>query len=410
MNVSFPIRQFLRRLIMFSLLTAVLALPACGGLGLTKSVNDSAYFYRLTARYTHGEEPIDVDVVVGCSVRVTEYRGGDSGFLAAIYPRFYVQRTRDGHEIMQNLPLICRGETTENGLIPADFLPGVIWFEKASDRRFGIAYVSEDAFESPNGKLKFHGASVRKATLAEWEAFLKRAAGNEGFRERYYTPGLRAGDAARVRASRGADIEAASSILDCRGVRRYELSEAARAEVRRYWPADRPRYWASKGGKSEAFQALMRLERATPTFANGFRYQQHFTGAAYDYAGFPTRTRGGMAYSKSFKLVPPELFPMRWDLGIPWIFNDRVAASSYVGVDVDVATGPGKGFFYCYKPVSPSAGLYEILPDIRSRTAQIRVDGQVVSAPEPKRWNEPPRTFFENDRYMYELGGWGAWP
>ena len=82
---------------------------------------------------------------------------------------------------MQILPLIGRGETTENRRVPEDFLPGIIWFEKAGDRRFGIAHVSEDAFENPKGKLKFHGATVQRATRAEWEKFRERAAGNEGF-------------------------------------------------------------------------------------------------------------------------------------------------------------------------------------------------------------------------------------
>lgn len=402
--------QLRQKFLLVTLCAAILMTSACGGTGVTESVNDSAYFYRLQASYSHGEEPIDVDVVVGCSVRVTEYRGGESGFLAAIFPRFYVQETRDGHEIMQILPLICRGETTENGLIPADFLPGVIWFEKAGDRRFGIAHVSEDAFENPNGKLKFHGASVRKATLAEWEAFRKRASGNEGFRERYYTPALRANDAARVRASRGADFEAASSALDCHGVRRYELSVAAQAEVRKYWPANRPRYWSNKSGNSEPLDALLRLERITPIFANGIRFDQHFTSAAYSYAGFPTRSRGGVAYSKSFRLAPPEFFPMRSDRGIPWVFSNRVVGAAFIGLDVDIAAGPGKGFFYCYGTISRAAGSDEILPDIRSRNAQIRVDGLVVYTPSPRRWHELPPTFFENDQYFYQTGPWAAWP
>ena len=181
-------------------------------------------------------------MVVGCSVRVTKSRGGDSGFLAAIFPRFYVQQTRDGHEVMQILPLICRGETTENGLIPADFLPGIIWFEKAGDRRFGIAHVSEDAFENPKGKLKFHGATVQRATQAEWEAFRKRAAGNEGFRERYYNIDLGGNDAQRIVASGGTDLEAGAGILSCFGAHRYELSAVARSQMRKYWPADRPRF------------------------------------------------------------------------------------------------------------------------------------------------------------------------
>jgi hypothetical protein len=125
-------RHLQQILLSIAVLAAVLILSSCGGTGVTKSVNDSAYFYRLQAQYSHGDEPIDIDVVVGCSVRVTESRGGDSGFLAAIFPRFYVQQTRDGHEVMQILPLICRGQTTKNGRVPPDFLPGIIWFDKGA--------------------------------------------------------------------------------------------------------------------------------------------------------------------------------------------------------------------------------------------------------------------------------------
>jgi hypothetical protein len=251
---------------------------------------------------------------------------------------------------------------------------------------------------------------VTKATQAEWEAFQKRVAGNEGFRERYYNGKLRVGDAARVQASRGEDIEAASSLLACRGVNRYELSEAARVEVRKYRPADNPRFWTGKPADSNAYAALMNLEKTTPIFVDGYRYQQHFTAGAYTYRGFPTRARGGVAGRIGDGWVPPEMFPVRWDRGVPWIFSERVATSPNIGFDVEIETGPGKGFFYCYKSIFPWAGLYEIVPDIRSRTGQTRVDGQVVQTPVTNGWDSPPRIFFETDRYMYRMGQWNAWP
>lgn len=395
-------------LLILAALATILALPGCGGMGVTKSVNDSAYFYRLQAKYSHDGEPIDIDVVVGCSVRTTDYRGGDSGFLAAIFPRLYYQETRDGHEVMQILPSICRGETTANGLIPADFLPGIIWFEKAGDRRFGIAHVSEDAFENPNGKLKFHGATVRKATLAEWNAFRKRAAGNEGFRERYYKNGFRRGEAERIIASRGADIDAGSASLGCHGVHRHELSPAARAEVRKSWPAGRPRFWMAEKDEVWAWNAVKKLEKTTPIFSNGFRLQQHATH--YRYKGFATRARGGEAYAKSRRHVPPEFFPLQWDRGVPWIFSDRVTRSPYLGADVDLQNGRNKGFFYCFRRLTPSSGLESVLPDVRDRHGQTRVDGDVVWTTAQATWNWVPRTFFQDDRYLYRIMEWSAWP
>jgi hypothetical protein len=293
-------------------------------------------------------------------------------------------------------------------LIPADFLPGIIWFEKAGDRRFGIAHVSEDAFENPNGKLKFHGATVTKATQAEWEVFRKRADGNEGFRERYYNIDLGGNDAQRIVASRGTDVEAGAGILSCFGVHRNELSAIARTEMRKYWPAERPRFWNNAKDGVSAWDGLLKLERSAPIFANGYRLQEHATH--YRYQGFATRARGGEAYATLRQPVPPEFFPLRWDRGVPWVFSDRVARSPYLGADVDLQNGKNKGFFYCFRRLTPGHGLETVLPDVRERHGQTRVDGDAVWLPVPKNWNSVPRIFFEEDRYLYRIIEWGAWP
>jgi len=392
-------------LLLLPLLLIALVTPACSAPKVTKSVNAGAYFYRMKASYSYGDEPIKFDVVVGCSVRVTGYRGGESAFGASRYPRFFIHRTRDNHEVMQILPLVCRGQTTENGRIPKDFLPGAIWFEKAGDYRLGIAYVSEDEFESPNGKLKFHGASVHRATLAEWEAFRKRAAGNEGMRRLYYTgPPYSTEDARRIASLGGKEIERAYARV-CRGVRRYRLSEAGRALVRKFWPAHQPSFWSNKRGEKWPWQELQRLEKTTPVFANGVLYARHFIGSSYKYAGFPTRARGGMLDSNAFKFVAPEFFPLQFDRGIPWVFTERVAKSAYLTKDVEVHSGVGKGFLYCYTLLNPGKGKLEIpIPDYRSRELRIRVDGKPVVAPKSvhQSWPSP---FFEQDEYIYFITG-----
>jgi len=288
--------------------------------------------------------------------------------------------------------------------VPKDFLPGAVWFEKYGDYRFGIAYVSEDAFESPNGKLKFHSASVHRATLEEWEAFRKRAAENEGMRKRYYDrPYYWSPEAQRIASSGGKEIESAYA-RGCTGVRRYKLSEAGRTVVRKHWPAGRPRYWATQTRDDGPWPELQKLEQRVPIFENGFRYVQHLIGSGYNYGGFPTRARGGMFHSRSFRFVPPEIFPMRSDRGIPWVFRERVARSKYLSRDVEVRTGPGKGFLYCYTTLNPGEGKLEIpLPNYRDRISQVRVDGEAVVTPNPKHWSWPSPVF-ENDEYIYFLG------
>jgi hypothetical protein len=303
---------------------------------------------------------------------------------------------------MQIVPIACRGETTESGIVPSDFLPGAIWFDTPDDYRFGIAYVSEDAFESPNGQLKFHGASIQTATRAEWRAFEKRAADNEGMRSRYYDrPYYSTRDARRIAAGGGTEVEAAYA-RGCGGFIRLKLSEAARAVVRKYWPDSKPRYWATSDRDNGPWPELLKLEKRTPIFADGFRFIEHLYGGNYQYGGFPTWARGGMMHSVSRKKVPSEIFPFRFDRGVPWVFTDEVAKSRFLTKDVEVRTGPGKGFLYCYAYLNPGEGKLEIpLPDYRSRQSRVRVDGEWVITPEPKDWSWPS-PFFEKDEYIYD--------
>ncbi len=145
---------------------------------ITESTEDRSVFFRLIAKYRHGEEAVDFDIVVGCAVKVTGYGYGGSSYDAFRDPIFFVKETMDGAAVMQIVPDACQGQTTENGKVPPDFLPGVIWFDNARDLSLGVAYVSEDAFENERSKLTFLGSSIRKATRAEWEAFQPTAARN----------------------------------------------------------------------------------------------------------------------------------------------------------------------------------------------------------------------------------------
>lgn len=387
------------------LLALLLAPPAASFWGVTKSTERGSYFFRLKAKYTHEGQPIDFDIVVACSIRVDRYRGGDSGFLASRYPRFFVKRTHDNHAVMQIVPIACRGESTEDGRVPEDFLPGVIWFDKPGDYRFGIAYVSEDAFENPKSQLKFHGASIERATRADWEEFRKRAADNEGMRRRYYDRTFyTTEEAKRIAEAGGKEVEAAFA-RGCRGVARYRLSEAARAVVRRYWAASRPTYWAMNSRDEGPWPELIRLQRSTPIFSNGLRFIEHLNGGNYNYGGFPTKSRGGMIDSHLRPKVPPEIYPSRFDLGIPWVFSSDVANSTFLVRGVEIENGFGKGFLYCFTTLNPGRGRLDgVLPNLRVRESRVRVDDEWVVTPDPKisSWPSP---FFERDEFMYvELG------
>ncbi|MCG8547668.1 MAG: hypothetical protein MJE12_26020, partial [Alphaproteobacteria bacterium] len=168
-----------------------------------------------------------------------------------------------------------------------------------------------------------------------------------------------------------------------------------------YWPAGKPRFWATPYSDNSPFKQLLQMEGKTPAFANGLRYVQHLNGGNYKYGGFPTRARGGMIGSNSRPKVPPEIFPARFDRGIPWVFTEEVATSRYLTRDIEVRTGPGRGFLYCYTYLSPGGGMLEVpVPNFRGRESRVRVDGEWVVTPKPRNWSWPSR-FFERDEFLY---------
>jgi hypothetical protein len=209
--------------------------PAVATNAASSSTEDRSVFYRLVSRYDHNGEIVEFDIVVGCAVRVTRYGDGDRSYDAFRDPTVFAKATKDGGAIWQIVPHACQGETSENGGVPKDFLPGAIWFEDATDFSLGIAYVTEDAYENPSSRLKFLGSSIHEATRAEWEAFQPIASQNL-IEPRVFTElGTWPADS-EVKANLWNKARLNEWWLPsfrCYGVEQYELtSEAARSFVR----------------------------------------------------------------------------------------------------------------------------------------------------------------------------------
>lgn len=134
-----------------------------GLLSFTKSVKvsapgqDRSYYYRFKANFAYKGEPLDFDIVVGCNVRITTYKDNDRTVDVGVAPMAFGLKMKDGHGVVIRPPQACKGETTENGNVPRDLLPLVVTYENAEAPWSGIAYASEDAYESPLSELKFFG-------------------------------------------------------------------------------------------------------------------------------------------------------------------------------------------------------------------------------------------------------------
>ncbi len=312
---------------------------------VTKSVNDHAYFFRLTAKYKHGDEPVEFDIVVGCGVRVTLSDAVGSSYDAFRDPLFYVKATQDGGAVLQIVPNACQGQTTDNGRVPQDFLPGAIWFDKKDDFTFGIAYIAEDAFENPKAKLKFLGAAIHPATKQEWEAF-RPINGRNLLSSKWFShfPPQPSMEEFKAHLWDREWIFNSWPIFDCYGVMRYRLTEsAARELLQKDWPESRPRFWMPPGKqRAELEDRLKLMNEGRGPLLDGHYYREYFS--IYETSGFGTRSGGGAFWSGG---IASKVFPRRADDGVHWLKRE-LADAPIIYRDVDLINGTNAGYAYCY--------------------------------------------------------------
>lgn len=367
------------------------------GLAQTSSANDRAYFFRLIAKYMHGNEPVDFDIVVGCGVRVTAYGDDSSSYDAFRDPIFFAKPTKDGAAVLQIVPDACAGQTTSNGRVPKDFLPGAIWFDSKDNLLLGVAYIAEDAFENPKGKLKFLGATIHPATKEEWETFRPIHAQNllspKPFTHIPPRPSIE-----EIKAhlwDRKKQFEM-WPIISCKGVIRFGLSEPeARKQLQKYWPDSRPRFWMPNGPERKAIMDSLEVmnNHKGPLIGNHY-YREYFR--IYETGGFSTRNDGGNL--DSIGGVASEVFPRRADDGLPWL-KPEVATTPVIYRDVDLAGGRNAGLAYCYHSLRVGSITEAHLPNYFDRHFATRVDGELVQFED--EGPDFPSPFFENDEYFY---------
>lgn len=363
-------------------------------------VTDNTYFFRLTAKYLHGDEPVDFDIVVGCGVRFTAYRGTSIEHDVFIQdPWFFVRRTRDGGAVLQNVPNACHFETTDNGQVPKDLLPGAVWFDDATDLSLGIAYVTEDAFENPNSRLKFLGATISRATRAEWETFRPIAAQNllppGNFTEIPSDPPV-----TEIKANlwNMAKLKEWRHQIGCHSVARYRLTDPASRELlRQYWPSNRPRFWMppTHAQYKELYDRL--FAHGDRLLVDGTPYKDYFRIYERPY-GFPTRARGGTLY---YSWLPSKIYPIRADEAMPWA-TPKLYSAVTIYRDIDSNGGANLGFAYCYGSLAYGDIGKLHLPNYFERQFATRIDGMRIDG-EASHLSAPdsPPMFFEADEYFW---------
>jgi hypothetical protein len=382
-----------------------------GGSSFTKSVEtttagaDRGYYYRFKASFTYRGEPLDFDIVVGCNVRVTTYQDNDRTVEVGIAPMAFGLKMKDGHGVVIRPPQACEGQTTENGKVPQNLLPLVVTYENAEAPWSGIAYASEDAYDSPLAELKFLGATISKATREEWQDWRRTEAPrnfityallginpDNMWDAPHWKPGY------RVMAS------------GCLGASWVKLPEGVRDLVRRFWPADKPGYWFPSWEMRKALWNVA-VDPKDPLLFEGNRLLDYLQelASANGSQGLPRRRPGAVIFFKRY--VAGDLYPARIDRSV-----NRLRADGELPSEIKAKPQPPRieaearpelrGFAYCddtvFKIEDVPGGFYGT-PAYLSE-----INGKAINE-ELQSWRRGSDLDFERDEFVvlprrYQIG------
>lgn len=129
-----------------------------------------ASYFRVTADYTVIEtgEEIEFDFVVGCGGIVSHYSYTTPSVIFEAHPTMQYIATEGGSAIGIKSPgSLC--DPSYFRYVPDDYRPFMMWFPDVQDMSFAWGYATIKAYESPNAKVVFNGATVSPATEGEWQ-------------------------------------------------------------------------------------------------------------------------------------------------------------------------------------------------------------------------------------------------
>jgi hypothetical protein len=362
-------RWLLAVLVLFGVLFAIKALGEQGRLGrwsFTKSVDvksagdNRATYYRLKVNLAYKGEPLDFDIVVGCHVRITTYKDNDRAVEVGVAPMVFGLKMKDGHGVVVRPPEACGGETTENGKVPKALLPLIATYENANAPRFGIAYASEDAYDSPLSQLKFFGASISKATREEWQQWRRTEAPKNfvtyellGINEESPWDFPRWKPGYRVMAS------------NCLGDSWVKLPESVREVIRGYWPSDKPAYWYPNGDTRRALSVALRRQAKDQLVLDGNQFDS-YNLPSLGAEGVPRRQPG--AEIRFADRVVGDVYPARTDLSLNQLGSDgelplAIKAKSKLSWSEAEVRPDLRGFAYCDATIFRIAGVPDRLHD-----------------------------------------------
>lgn len=360
---------------------------------------------------------------------MTKYLTGDVSEFASRVPTLYALPTSDGHALAIEVPRACGSGTTDNGEIPNDFFPAVVYYERQDDLSLGLLYLSEDAYEGPLAKLKFHGASISAASRNDFDTWMQGEGkknlisyiSSADLTPLHYPQRNQSTD--KLIANPGAHWEVVMP-KECYGVARLRMPENLRNYVRQFWNQAGPRYWTLSEAKRFELGDLLSHDPSNVSDGDVAKGDVLFNGHAFRVyrvyqtlevggwgTGLITRRGGGSFRAANWRIpsvinaLPTDYFPMRMSEGLPWLKMINPDAKELLR-DIEIGNESKKGFFYCFSQSGPVGVMQKHLPNFdlnngwNQAPASMRVDGQAIGNLKLRNRTDLGIIFFDRDEYM----------
>jgi hypothetical protein len=337
---------------------------------------------------------------------VTRWRDGGLSNDSTFSPRVMVKATAGGQAVMVKTIDECSGLTSENNDVHPDVLPLAIWFDRVDELANGLGYVSEDAYDNPLGKLKFHGARIDRATRSDWEAWRKKAA--DAYVQRGALPGPWGYDYPDNLNERNPDV--GKYVSSCSGYQRLKLPDVIQTKVHQLWPSARTGYWAAPNElESEVSKVLQDYSVKEPAGVGGWlrRFGSPSSGDALDTSGLPVRSgrKVGLA-SHAPSRWPTETYPSLWPpmtSAVPMTAPVPIAPVDTYVHKLEFRGGALNGFAACRSRKDAFLGVInEVDPGARWKRHVFMVDSErLIETSGGNIYMLAPLFIFERGEYVF---------
>ena len=318
---------------------------------LSWHVDTDARYRRVHIGLTHKGAPADIDFVVRCKDNVTRWRSGGTSVDPSPQkgPVSFVRAIDGGHAVGVELGRPAVGGDPCDTRLPPDWLPFVIWYDRAEDLSFGIGYLTQDAYENPNAQLEFHGATVETSTRDAYEQRLASAPAN-------LLPPWSVNSLNRPPPPLPQDLTPFidepwrawwyDSFAHCSGVIRVPLLPQQQVTVRSWRPEGSARLWrpTAAGHRVEAL-----FDRKSPGHSTPQETARGAWAAVQTYSVHrKVQLTDNISENFDFEHMRPQVFPLKEGEGLHML---RITARLDGGFDrQDIHLGDGlaeRGFVYC---------------------------------------------------------------